>query len=141
MASFLELETAAELYDLSFSYWEKAAGLVNLEYRTVVYERLVEDSGRELMPVFDWLGLQWPGESHDHREAARNRGVVRTASYSQVTEPLYKRAAGRWVRYRQHLEPIFPVIEPWVKRFGYDLHDGRIPDWPDAVQPGAGTDE
>lgn len=130
MSNFLELETGAELYDLTFSQWERARALFDLPVNTIVYERLVEDSGRELRPLFEWLGLTYPEAGLDHREAARARGVVRTASYSQVTEPLYKRASGRWKRYERHLAPVLPKLAPWVERFGYSLEDGRVPGWP-----------
>lgn len=131
MANFLDLGDAAELYDISFSHWEKARDLFDLPVGTVVYERLVEDSTRELNPLFDWLGLAWPGDQFDHRDTARARGTVSTASYAQVTEPLYKRAAGRWHRYVDHLGGAIPVLQPWVERFGYSVEDGRIPAWPD----------
>lgn len=131
MANFLDLGDAAELYDISFAHWEKSREIMNPPVGTVVYERLVEDSARELRPLFDWLELAWPGEEFDHRDAARARGTVSTASYSQVTEPLYKRAAGRWHRYADHLEPVFKCLQPWVERYGYSLDDGRIPDWPE----------
>lgn len=129
MSNFLELETAAQLYDLSFSYWTRARELFDLPVRTVVYERLVTDQSRELAPLFDWLGLPWQGEGFDHRETARARGVVRTASYAQVTEPIYTRAAGRWHRYEKHLQPVFDRLRPWVERFGYSLEDDRVPGW------------
>ena len=111
-------------------HWEKARRLFGLPVREVVYERLVRDSARELRPLFEGLGLAWPDGGIDHRDAARRRGTVTTASYAQVTEPLYARSAGRWTRYRTHLEPIFPVLEPWIDRFGYSLADGSIPGWP-----------
>ena len=130
MANFLDLETAAWLYDQTFAYWAQASQTFGLQVETVVYERLVEDTARELRPLFGRLGLQWPGADHDHTEAARARGVVRTASYAQVTEPVYTRSAGRWKRYEQHLAPILPMLAPWVERFGYSLDDGRIPGWP-----------
>jgi hypothetical protein len=120
MANFLRLEDAAALYDLSFTHWEKAKALFDLPVGTVVYERLVEDKDRELRPLFDWLGLAWPGEAFDHRDAARARGTVATASYAQVTEPIYTRAAGRWTQYRTQLEPVLPVLASWIKRFGYE---------------------
>ncbi|SFG14688.1 Tetratricopeptide repeat-containing protein [Novosphingobium sp. CF614] len=129
MSNFLELETAAQLYDLSFSYWTKAREVFDLPVRTVVYERLVADQARELAPLFDWLDLPWVGEGFDHRETARARGVVRTASYSQVTEPIYTRAAGRWHRYEKHLAPVFERLRPWAERFGYSLDDDRVPPW------------
>ena len=52
-------------------------------------------------------------------DAARARGVIRTASYAQVTEPIYRHAAGRWHRYAGHLAAILPVLEPWIRRWGY----------------------
>ena len=133
MANFLELETAAWLYDQTFAYWQEARETFGLEVETVVYERLVEDTPRELRPLFGKLGLNWPGDDLDHTEKARTRGVVRTASYAQVTEPVYTRSAGRWKRYEQHLAPVLPVLAPWVERFGYSLDDGRIPAWPEAA--------
>ena len=129
MSNFLELETAARLYDMSFSYWTKAREIFDLPVRTVVYERLVTDQARELAPLFEWLGLPWQGEGFDHRGTARARGIVRTASYSQVTEPIYTRAAGRWHRYQNHLEPVFSLLRPWAERFGYSLEDDRVPPW------------
>lgn len=120
MANFLRLEDAAELYDLSFKHWEKARTLFELPVGTVVYERLVKDKDRELRPLFDWLGLQWPGEQFDHRDAARARGTVATASYAQVTEPIYTRASGRWTKYRTQLEPVLPVLGSWIKHHKYE---------------------
>lgn len=133
MSNFLDLQDAALTYDLTFAYWQKAREVFDLPVATVVYERLVEDTARELRPVFDWLGLAWPGEELDHTRAARARGAVTTASYSQVTEPVYTRAAGRWHRYAHHLEPVLGHLRPWVERFGYSLDDGRIPAWPTAT--------
>jgi hypothetical protein len=121
MANFLDLEDAAAFYDLTFRYWEHACGLFPVDVKTVVYERLVEDVAGEVRPLFDWLGLDWREEALDHQSTAKSRGLITTASYSQVTEPIYKRAAGRWQRYRAHLEPIFPVVRPWVEKFGYGL--------------------
>ncbi|MBO9516949.1 MAG: sulfotransferase [Porphyrobacter sp.] len=127
MSNFLDLEGAAKFYDLSFSFWEQARATFDLPVHTVVYERLVADQARELALLFDWLGLPWNGEGFDHRDAARARGIVRTASYAQVTEAVYTRAAGRWRRYEKHLEPVLEILRPWAERFGYSLDDDRVP--------------
>ncbi|PVX28119.1 sulfotransferase [Sphingomonas pokkalii] len=121
MSNFLRLEDAADFYDASFAHWERAQALLGVPTRSVVYERLVQDVEAEVRPLFDWLGLSWTAEALDHRRTARERGLITTASYSQVTEPIYQRAAGRWHRYRDHLSSIFPVIAPWAKKFGYEL--------------------
>lgn len=121
MSNFLRLEDAAEFYDLTFQHWERARALFPLQVHTIVYERLIEGVEAEVRPLFDFLGLDWRDEALDHRATAKARGLITTASYSQVVEPIYKRAAGRWEGYRRHLEPILPVLRPWVEKFGYSL--------------------
>jgi hypothetical protein len=121
MANFLRLETAAELYDLSFRYFEQAEKLLKLPVHRVVYEDLIADRERHLRSLFEFIGVDWRDEVLDHETTARSRGRIKTASYAQVAEPIYTRSAGRWENYRKHLEPIFPVLEPWVRKFGYNL--------------------
>lgn len=121
MSNFLRLEDAAEFYDLTFQHWERSRALFDLKVHTIVYEQLVEDVEAEVRPLFDFLGLDWHEQALDHRRTAKKRGLITTASYSQVTEPIYKRASGRWTRYRDHLAPVFPKLDPWVRKFGYSL--------------------
>lgn len=121
MANFLDLDTAAQTYDLSFRYWETCRALLPIRVRTVRYEDVVADSGVTLRPVFDDLGLDWREDVLDHQKTAAARSSIRTASYAQVTEPIYARAVGRWKRYRAALEPVLPTLAPWVERFRYAL--------------------
>jgi len=123
MANFVQLETAAELYDISFSYFERVQELMPTPTHAVVYENVVADQDRELRRLFDFLGMDWHDAVLDHQSTALSRGRIKTASYAQVAEPLYKRSAGRWQNYRKHLEPIFPVLRPWVEKFGYSLDE------------------
>ena len=119
MSSFLALDTAAEFYDLTFRTWENSLKLFSPEVHTVRYESLIEDPEAALRPVIEGLGLEWNDRILDHQKTARDRGLVATASYAQVTEPIYRHADGRWRHYRRHLEPILPVLAPWIEEFGY----------------------
>jgi tetratricopeptide (TPR) repeat protein len=121
MSNFLGLDTAAELYDLSFSYFEKAQGLLGLPVHKVIYENVIGDREIELRSLLDFLGLEWSDDVLDHESTALSRGRIKTASYAQVAQPIYSQAAGRWTNFRKHLEPILPVLEPWVAKFGYSL--------------------
>ncbi|QNP45322.1 sulfotransferase [Sphingomonas sediminicola] len=121
MSNFLGLDTAAELYDLSFSYFEKAQGLLGLSVHKVVYENVVGDREIELRSLLDFLGLEWSDDVLDHESTALSRGRIKTASYAQVAQPIYSQAAGRWTNFREHLEPVLPVLEPWLAKFGYSL--------------------
>ena len=75
----------------------------------------------ELKPLVEALQLSWRSEMLDHQRTAETRGIITTASYAQVTQPLYREAVGRWQRYRRHLEPILPALAPWVGKLGYEL--------------------
>lgn len=119
MSNFLDIDDAAALYDLTFRNWEASSALFGVAAETIVYEDLVIDPEAVLRPLFAALDLPWPSGAFDHREAARTRGVIRTASYAQVTEPIYRHAAGRWQKYARHLDAIKPVLEPWIARWGY----------------------
>ena len=119
MASFLQLDTAADLYDASFSYYEHVQSLMPLSSHAVVYENVVSDRERELRALFEFLGVEWHDDVLDHQKTAKKRGRIKTASYAQVVEPIYTRSAGRWEKYRRHLEPVLPVLKPWIEKFGY----------------------
>lgn len=119
MSNFVRLETAAEFYDLTFRNWERSREVFPLNVHTVVYEDLTGNTEAELRRLSEALNLEWREEMLDHRKTAAERGVITTASYAQVTEPIYRRSVGRWERYRKHLEPVLPTLSPWVEKFGY----------------------
>ena len=121
MSSFLQLDTAASLYDISFSYFEKARELLKLPVHEIKYENIVDDRERELKALIPYLGLDWSAEVLDHESTARGRGRIKTPSYHQVVQPIYSQSAGRWTNYRKQLEPILPVLEPWIAKFGYSV--------------------
>ena len=121
MANFLSLETAAEFYDLTFKTWENARSVLPLKVHPVRYEDMVEDPAGVLRPVVEALGLEWYEGMLDHTKTAAGRGLITTASYAQVTEPIYKRSVGRWQNYRKHLEPVLSVLAPWAQKFGYTI--------------------
>jgi len=121
MASFLDLGDAARLYDLVLTFWERCRDVLPLDVHIVRYEALVEDAEGEMRPLLDFLGLPWDEKVLDNEGAAAGRGHVYTASYSQVQEPIYRRAAGRWERYRAQLAPVLPILAPWAEKMGYDI--------------------
>jgi tetratricopeptide (TPR) repeat protein len=121
MSNFVRLDTTAELYDLSFSYYEHVQSLMPFATHVMMYEKLVADRETELRGLFDFLRLDWDEAVLDHQSTALKRGRIKTASYAQVVEPIYTRSAGRWEKYRKHLEPVFPVLKPWAEKFGYTI--------------------
>jgi tetratricopeptide (TPR) repeat protein len=119
MANFLHLDDAARFYDVAMQVWERAAALLGVDRHVVVYEELVADPEAVLRPLIAWLGLDWSDDLLDHRATASRRQAIVTPSYDQVTQPLHRRAAGRWRNYSAYLEPVRTLLEPWAIRHGY----------------------
>jgi len=119
MANFLDLKDAACLYDQTMSLWQHYQAVFPLDVHTVCYENLVESFEDTLDPLFDFLGVDWDDAVMNYSATARQRGIINTPSYNQVTQPIYKRARGRWERYREQMEPVLPTLMSWAKHFGY----------------------
>jgi tetratricopeptide (TPR) repeat protein len=124
MANFLDLGEAATFCDLVLTFWDKCRDTLPLNVHTVRYEDLVVDLEREARSVLDFLGLPWDAAVLDHSRTARERGLINTPSYSQVVQPIYREASGRWKRYRSEMAAVLPILAPWALRLGYgDIFD------------------
>jgi tetratricopeptide (TPR) repeat protein len=121
MANFLDLGDSARTYDLAMTHWSQCREGLGLRVHDLRYEHMVADLEGAVRPLVDFLGLEWDQKMLDHRGTALGRGYVATASYAQVTEPIYARASGRWRRYAKQMEPVLPLLEPWAERLGYEM--------------------
>jgi hypothetical protein len=70
----------------------------------VVYERLIDDFESESRRLLAACGLVWEPACGRFHETAR---PVRTASVTQVRQPLYRRALARWKHYEATLGGLF----------------------------------
>ena len=71
------------------------------------YESLVADQEYWSRKLIDHIGLEWDDACLSFNETDR---VVRTASVTQVREPIYTRSVERWRRYEKPLADIFDRI-------------------------------
>jgi tetratricopeptide (TPR) repeat protein len=112
------LETAARHYvrvmDLVQSYRAEMA----LRYLPVRYEDMVTDQEATVRSVLDFIGEKFDPKCLQFHE---NQRYARTASYAQVTERLYDRSRFRYKHYRQHLEPVIPILQAHIERLGYTV--------------------
>lgn len=120
MRSYTDLDEAARTYSAIFTNFDRARELLPLNLHRVRYERMIGDLEGEMRPLLSFLGLEWRDAVLDNQKQAASRGAVRTASYAQIGQPLYQRAVGRWQRYAKQLEPVLPVLQPWIDRLGYE---------------------
>jgi hypothetical protein len=121
VANFFDFESTARLYDAVLTFWERCKAVLPMRVHTTRYERLIADPEAELRPVAGFAGLSWNENLLTHQSNAAKRDFIGSPSYSQVAEPIYTRARGRWHRYREQMEPVIPILRPWIERLGYDL--------------------
>ena len=118
-ASFFTLEDSAHLYDRVFGLWRQYTGLLPLNVLQVKYEDLIRDVEATCRRILEFLDIPWHPGILQHERSARDRPLIGTASYNQVTRPLYTEARGRWRRYRAEMKPVLPALEHWISYFGY----------------------
>jgi hypothetical protein len=119
MLNFTSIPETMRLYDQVMTLWQRYEAALALNVREVRYENLITDLRAEVEPVLTFLGLDWHEAVSDPAAHARARGTIRTPSYAQVTQPIYRSAADRWRRYEPFLAPSLPLLEKHIKHFGY----------------------
>lgn len=119
MANFLSLEQSAKLYVAVMELWFIYRQKLNLRVHSVKYEELVQDPESTCRSLFGFLGVEWDEKVLNYQEVALDRGKIKTPSYNQVVQPIYTNASGRWMNYREQMESVLPVLQPWIDALGY----------------------
>ena len=121
VASFFDFESTARLYATVLTFWRRCTEVLAIEWIPVRYERLLEDPRAEMTRLADFAGLAWSDRLLTNESNAAARAFIGSPSYAQVSQPLYTRARGRWLRYRAQMEPVLPILRPWIERMGYPV--------------------
>jgi tetratricopeptide (TPR) repeat protein len=92
-------------YQRILDFWRRTKPLPWLD---VSYEELVRDTDVQARRLIDFLDLAWdPACLQFHA----TRRVVRTASQSQVRQPIHSASVGRWRNYERSLEQLFHALD------------------------------
>jgi hypothetical protein len=116
--AFTDLAETARCYAASMALADNYRRVLPIELHEVRYERLVDDFDGELARAAAHLGLGLAPGMTDVAATA-NRRIVRTPSAPQVRAGLNRQGLGRWRAYAGQLEPVLPILQPWIDRFGY----------------------
>jgi len=76
-------------------------------YLEVRYESLIEEPEHTTRAMVEFCGLEWSDECL-HPE--RNKGAIRTPSFWQARQPVYRTSVDRWKRYEKWLGPFEELI-------------------------------
>lgn len=106
-----------------FAYRLDELGAFHLEYQALIdslrkvlppdrflevdYENVVDDLEGEARRLISFVGMPWDDACLNFHETRR---IVRTASASQVRQPIYATSKGRWRQHAAHLGPLLSAI-------------------------------
>jgi tetratricopeptide (TPR) repeat protein len=118
--NFLSLERTAKHYADLMDVWLCFRELGGFDWLETRYEEVVENLESEGRRVTEFLGLAWHPRQARYYETSR-RKFLYAPTYHDVTQPVYRRAVGRWQQYAEALEPWQPRLAPYCRAFGYTL--------------------
>ncbi|MDG2540039.1 sulfotransferase [Dyella jiangningensis] len=114
------LKRLAEGYVQSFEQWYRHVEVFAprvLEWR---YESVVSRFDDHVARLGRFLDVADASPMAQFAEHARTKGFISTPSYAQVTQGIHRKAVNRWHAYREHFEPILPILQPMLERLGYE---------------------
>lgn len=113
-----KLETTAQHYAHTMDMVELYREKLDMRYLQVRYEDIVDDLESNARKIVDFIGLPWDERCLDFH---LNKRHVRTASSLQVKEKLYTSSLERYKPFLKHLEPVIPILEPYIEKYGYTI--------------------
>lgn len=95
-------------YHRMMSHWREVLPIPMFE---LTYEEMVADQEGMTRKLLEFVGVDWDDKVRDFHKTER---AVRTASVSQVRQPIYQTSKQKWRRYEQHLKPLLENLDPAV---------------------------
>ena len=118
MYEFTRLDSAAAYYGAVMRLMQVYSEKLVLQTFEARHESLVADFAGEARRLCAFLGLDYQGEMAGFASRAQTRNID-TPSSAQVARGLSDAGVAQWRRYARELEPVFPVLAPFVAEFGY----------------------
>ncbi len=118
MYELLSLERGTRFYDAVMRLSAIYRTVFGLDWHELRHEAMIENLEAHMDEVCRFIGLDWHPAMRNFAERAKTRAIA-TPSSIQVMRGLNRDGVGVWRNYSQQLAPILPILEPWVKWFGY----------------------
>jgi tetratricopeptide (TPR) repeat protein len=117
MYQMLTLDSAAQLYDATMDLAQRAQPVLGLAWHDVRYERLMADFADESRRICEFIGIEWTPGMSDFASRVQSRESA-TPSTAQLARGLDRSGVGHWRHYREHIDPLAPVLARWTALYG-----------------------
>ncbi len=120
------LERLAKAYVETMETWLHHVDVFRPNVFVSRYEDLVVNTLDQTRKIAAFLGLEDAASMLMFSTRAREKGYIKTPSYTQVIEPINTKGIGRWQRYREYLEPVLPILRPMLEHWQYAAGIGPV---------------
>jgi len=114
------LESLALGYVRAFDFFYSQQALLQARVLELRYENLVSDLEHVTRTLCEFAGLPWDAAMLNPARHALSKAYISTPSYTQVIQPVSRRAVDRWRRYASYFRPVMPILQPYLDRWGYE---------------------
>ncbi|MDC3122055.1 sulfotransferase, partial [Prochlorococcus sp. AH-716-J21] len=101
------IEDIAEIYVHHYELMKLYSETYSNNLFVYNYDELVINPDVQIRKIIAWLGWEW---SEKYLSPHKSKRSVFTASSEQVRNPIYTKSLHGWKKYRDLLEPAFPLI-------------------------------
>jgi len=119
-AACRSLVNLANAYVAAMRYWLYHVEVFQPDVLVSRYEDLVVDTPAQMQKIAEFLGLTDADTMLSFTTRAREKGFIKTPSYTQVIEPVNARSVGHWLQYRPYFDEVLPIVQPMLKHWSYD---------------------
>ena len=128
MVNFTDIMDTAKFYAATMDIWQIYQHEIPLNVYELRYETLVSRFEKTAHELINFLGLEWDDNVLKYYMETNQRNVT-TPSYQGIASPVYMRAIGRWKHYAEQIQPALAILEPYVRRLGYETEaDNQVSD-------------
>lgn len=113
------LERLAHAYVAAMENWLHHVDVFKPAVFVSHYEDLIADTSGQTRRIASFLSLDDAEPMLKFDARAREKGYIKTPSYTQVIEPINRKGMGRWLGYREYIDPVLPILQPMLEYWGY----------------------
>jgi Flp pilus assembly protein TadD len=118
------LVNLAHAYVAAMRQWLHHVEIFHPDVLMSRYEDLVADTPKHMHKIAKFLDLADADAMLSFVARAREKGFIKTPSYTQVVEPINARSVNHWLRYRPFFDDVLPVVQPMLEHWGYNVGEG-----------------
>lgn len=119
-AACRSLDHLARAYVAAMHQWLHHVGVFHPQVFISRYEDLVADTPAHARNIAKFLDLSDADAMLSFAAHAREKGFIKTPSYTQVIEPINARGVGHWLQYRAWFDDVLTIVRPMLEHWGYD---------------------